>query len=187
MTRVALVWIALVATAHADFDFDDAADGPALRDRPGATMIAMRTSAGAIPLAGEHRVAYSSGLHGSVATLAGFRVVGELELVWLQDSPKVAMDVHGFGARSQLAIRHVLAATRLCYADLEVGGGAGLFDDTRLGRQTVPDAFVGLRAGYDLVARGSQARVFEAEFELRALVVPGGTGWMFGVGFGWGH
>ena len=183
---------ALGSAARADDGAEASPGGTVVRDRPGFLDIAMRTSFGTIAVADDqHRIDYSIGLAAVVTALPGWRLAGEGELLWLQQSADIPMDVHAFGGRGQLAIRHKLLTKTVrsldLYLDAELGGGAAIYEDSALGRRVQPDGFVGIRAGYDLLDRSLHWPVLEAELEFRMLVLPQGLGWIFGVGFGWGR
>ncbi len=185
--RVALVLVLLAGVAHADeWSIDDPGDGPTLRDRAGATMLGLRIGIGREPLAGDRRTVVTDGLQLSAALGAGFRVAGELDLAFLFGDEHAAMDTRGFGVRGGLALRHGIAHTRLFYADAEAGIAAIVGHDSRLGALARPEAFAGLRVGYDMTASHSRSRIFEAAFDFRLVETADGLGWIAGVGMGWG-
>ncbi len=183
---------ALGSAARADDGSDPDTRGTVVRDRPGFLSIAMRTSVGTTAVADDqHRTDESIGLAAVVTVLPGWRLAGEGELLWLQQSADVPMDVHAFGVRGQLAVRHKLLTKDFraldLYVDAELGGGAAIYEDTALGRRVQPDGFIGIRAGYDALDHSFHRPLLEAELEFRMLVLPEGLGWIFGVGFGWGR
>lgn len=178
MVRALAIVAVLAGVARADLP-----ETVAARDR-GGTLLGLSLRYGDQPLGAEHRDAFGQALTFGGAVGAGFRLHGELELVWLGGNADIPMDVHGFGVRGQLAVRHSLLAWKFLYADVEAGGGVGLFDDSKLGGETQPDAFGGVRLGY--VIDDDRRHLFEGTFEWRAIRLPEGWASMWGIGLAWG-
>jgi hypothetical protein len=187
VVRIAIVLALLAGVAHADeWNIEDTGNGPALRDRAGTPMVALRIGIGREPLAGDRRTVFTDGLQIGAAIGAGFRIAGELDLAYLLGDEHAAMDTRGFGVRGGLVVRHGLAHTRMFYADAEAGVGAIVGHDSRFGTLSRPEAFAGLRVGYDMTGSGSRSRIFEAAFDFRLVETADGLGWIAGVGIGWG-
>jgi hypothetical protein len=185
--RSAILLVLLAGVAHAEeFNIEDTSDGPTLRDRPGTLSLGLRLGVGREPLAGDRRTVFTDGLQLSAAIGAGFRVAGELDLAFLFGDEHAAMDTRGFGVGGGLALRHVLARKAMFYVDAEAGVGAIVGHDSRLGTLERPEAFGGLRAGYDMTGSGSRSRIFEAAFDFRLVETADGLGWIAGVGMSWG-
>lgn len=164
------------------------------------SLFGLRMSIGTLPIDGARLVTAGPGLTYERRVRGAWRVVGELEYVWLgiRDDERMRQDVvDGGGERLQLAIRRTLLSswpsrfeqTLRFYVDGELGGGLLMATEPHAGRIFEPNGFVGVRAGYDFVfnqRRRGASRFWEPEVLLRVLYMGGGAGMLFGVGMGWG-
>jgi hypothetical protein len=165
------------------------------RTPPAIHRFGYRIGLGMLPLDGTPTFTFSLGLGLEHPIGAGFRALAEYEWMWTESRvppERMTPPEYGDGHRIQLGLRHVLAHTHSfpirVWVDGEAGGGAALVTDNIAGTHFVPDAFAGLRFGYDFrTANGeSPSHTFVAEFLLRAIVIDHGAGGMFGVGMLWG-
>lgn len=175
-----LLWL-LARTAHAERPMLLPEPEP---EAPSTSMLSLHLEVGREPVPGGRRTVFTDGLELSGGLPAGFRIAGEAALAYAFSDTDAAMDTRGVGAYGSVALRHHLASKWICYVDAEAGVGGLVLHDSRLGRLERPDAFVGLRAGYD--APGTHHRTFEGNFDVRLVATPDGLGWLFGVAMGWG-
>jgi hypothetical protein len=163
--------IVLVASpAHAEM--------PVLPDpppTPSTTMVALHLGVGREPVPGDHRTVFTDGLQ-----LASRHFAIEGGLVYAFGDVEHAIDTRATGIYGAVSARQRLAKKSIFYLDVEAGIGGILARDSQLGRLERPDAFVGLRTGYELEMK------FSAIFDVRLVETPSGVGWMAGVGMGWG-
>jgi hypothetical protein len=151
--------------------------------------LGFRIALGALPIDHHTDTTSSIGLGAETALIGGVRGFGEYEWMWLQ---RDADHVYGDGHRIQLGVREQLAAHEWMsfrfYLDGELGGGFSLVTDNMTGLHQIPDGFVGLRVGYDVLPHTarSPATRFRTEILARAIAIPGGVGWFGGVGMWWG-
>ncbi|MCX5746367.1 MAG: hypothetical protein NT062_28150 [Proteobacteria bacterium] len=161
------------------------------------TKFGFRIGYGAVPLATSEARSTSLGLGIEHPAFGATRVFGEWEWLWIDEwndanaEASMRAPLHGSGQRATLGLRHALGVLHVnemirMFVDSEVGGGAMLASEDRMGVSAVPVGIAGLRLGYDFRRGSSSARVLEAEFMLRAVIVPTGYGLMFGVGMLWG-
>lgn len=154
---------------------------------PSPSLLGFRMGVGVEPIDHRATTVLEIGLAIEHPLAHHVRLTAEYDWLWLRGN---RME-HGDGQRIQLGLRRRLAEssgrTLRFYADAELGGGLALADAAVAGLHVLPDAFAGLRAGYDLVPRAarSPSRGIETELLARVLAVPGGTGWMTGIGFCW--
>lgn len=190
VTRLVLAAAAVLALARAASaqPLELAGDGaPAPPPAPAPSLLGFRMGVGSEPIDRTRTAVVSLGLALEHPLAGRVRLTAEYDWVWLRGS---RME-HGDGQLIQLGLRRRLAqssGTNLrFYADAELGGGLALADAEVSGLHVVPDGFAGLRAGYDLMPRAarSPSRALETELLARAIVVPGGVGWMAGIGFCW--
>jgi hypothetical protein len=125
------------------------------------------------------------------------RLFAEYEYLWFDEKEVMSPATAGYagtGQRAQGGVRAELIGATVrdkvhFYLDAEIGGGLGVISDDIDGVQLMPQAFAGLRAGYDYLwgyNNAHSSRVWEAEFIARAIRFDGGTGAMFGMGMAWG-
>jgi hypothetical protein len=184
MTAAAASLLLAHGLAHADSD----GGGVDTRDQTGEPVFALRMGLGGLHIGGHDDWMFSDGLQGSTTVGWGVRVFGEAALLWSFGPSDVAMDEHGFGARSEVGVRRALVtALNFLYVDAEAGGGLALVADSQLGNHSIPGGFVGLRTGYVLGGGTNNARLLEAAFDLRLYETPQGHNWVFGVSIGWGR
>ena len=122
-------------------------------------------------------------------TFGKTRMFGEWEWMWINGWRDE--NLHGSGQRMTAGLRRAFgvlstSSTVRMFIDGELGGGAMLATEDRMGESAVPVGLAGLRLGYDFRNGESSSRVFEAEVLVRTIVVPTGYGIMFGVGMLWG-
>jgi hypothetical protein len=184
MVKILALLALLAGTARAD-----SADSTSV-DRFG-----YRIGIGSLPIDGKETFMFSLGLGIEHPLFGHFRALAEYELVFTEthdDPARMPPPEYGTGHRLHVGLRHVLVdkdvgVLRL-WVDGEVGGGLGLFSDNVTAARSFPDAFAGLRIGYDLHAhRSSPARTFVAELLVRMIVIDRGAGVMGGVGMYWGN
>jgi hypothetical protein len=161
---------------------------------PPLTKLGFRLGGGSIPLADSALAAVQLGIGVEHAVFGKLRMFAEYEWLWLSvapDDPNAMQPAFtGSGQRTHLGVRRAFATKRVhmirFYADVEAGGGLGLYD-VPTGAAAVPHAFAGLRGGYQIVKRSARAsRVLETELSVRAIVVEHGVGFGGGLGFYWG-
>jgi hypothetical protein len=169
----------LATTAYADDAFN---------------MFGFRMGVGALPIDGDDTLTVSLGVGVEHPVFKKTRVFTEYEWLYFTDREDTMEPArHGNGHRVSLGLRRELAGKGKRkihgYLDGEVGGGLALTNGNMTGVELIPNAFLGLRAGYDLYsgAEDSPSRTFEAEFLLRAIGIRNGIGLMFGVGMAWGN
>ncbi len=143
---------------------------------------------GGLPLDGEKTFVYSLGLGIEHRAFAHWRAIAEYELLWLE---RQQMREYGDGHRAQVGLRHAIVHSQgsslRWYVDAELGGGFGLVSSNLAPVRALPDAFVGVRGGYDMYASGpSQAQRIESALVVRAIAIPDGIGMLFGLSIMWG-
>jgi hypothetical protein len=190
VVRAALAISLLVAAATAGAArADDMRDGPAMREKSGASMMGLDLEYGWIHVHDTKRFVFSDGLSAGVSLPWRLHVSGELAVEYLfpLDGSKDNRDSSsGWGLRGGVGVRRTLGTAMVFYADAEAGAGVTGAIDPQLGDVVVPDVYAGLRVGYDMGTRDPGARAFEAGFDARVVATPDGTSLMFGVGLGWG-
>jgi hypothetical protein len=151
--------------------------------------LGFRIALGALPIDHHTDTTSSVGLGVETQLVGGLRGFGEYEWMWLA---RDADHVYGDGHRIQLGVRETIADHDWLifrfYVDGEAGAGFSLLTDNMSGLHQLPDAFVGLRAGYDVkvhTSRSPSSR-FRTELLARAIATPDGVGWFGGVGMWWG-
>jgi hypothetical protein len=169
------ILLATSAVAHADQDGDDRA------------MFGYHLGGGMLPLDHRSTGTVQMGISVEHDFARRWGVFGEYEWVWLSHDQE-----HGDGQRAQVGIRRRLAARDWYelrfFADAEAGGGFMLANDNMTGVHAMPDAFAGLRFGYDLRAHPQHKATSSSitcELLVRALAVPGGLGGAGGIGVAW--
>jgi hypothetical protein len=186
---LALASIAMAAgVARAD-------DEPSSDESPAINMLGFRIGLGQQPLAGTQMSVMSIGLSLEHPVFRPVRVFGEYELVWVgradDRTMPAAVEQYGDGHRIHTGLRASLVAKRIggvrLFVDGELGGGFALISDNLTGVHAMPHLLFGVRAGYDLYARNSPSRRFEAEILVRGIETADGVGAMFGVGMLWGN
>lgn len=178
--------LALAVPARADVIADAEEPAP-------ITKLGFRIGFSRIPLADTPLAAAQLGIGVEHPVFGELRVFGEYEWLWLSEvpeDPQMPSSFAGAGHRTHLGVRRTFASKRLAiirfYADVETGGGLGLYD-APAGPQIVPHAFVGLRGGYQITKRRARAaRQLETELHFRVLAVEHGVGFGGGLGFYWG-
>jgi hypothetical protein len=170
------VLLVLAGTAHAE----------------APTKFGFRLGVGHVPLADRPLMTSGIALGVEHPVFGKLRMLAEYEWLWLADAPADVMSTSfmSMGHRTNLGFRRAFATKRIeivkFYADVEAGGGLGLYD-TADGGEVLPHGFVGLRGGYQLRMRNpSASRVFEVELNVRGIVVEHGIGIGGGLGFSWG-
>lgn len=169
--------IALAATAHADPEADRAVFG-------------FRFGAGVIPIDHQETTTVSIGLSAEHIVAPRWRLLGEYEWVWLSRAKEMPEE-RGDGQRAHVGVRRRLGEKRVdewgFYIDADFGAGFMLANDNMTGVHALPDAFMGLRAGYEEHARreSSPSKLFLAELSVRGLALPEGAGLLVGVGMAW--
>jgi hypothetical protein len=185
--RALFVIAVLTAPVHADpgEEISMSEDAIRWRNELGASQTALSIGFGNLAVnPHEHRTLYEVGLSRSVGLVGGLRGFADLDLVWLDKNLDSVRDIHGYGVRAELGLRHALATWRILYADIEAGGGVVSFADSTLGDRTVPEGYVALRLGYDMLS--NRDRWFEPSFDFRWIEYAGGFGWTFGITIGMG-
>jgi hypothetical protein len=168
MVKTLLVIAALAGVAHAD---DDRA------------ILGYRLGGGMLPIDHQSTAALSIGITAEHPIAHRLRIFGEYEWIWLyhRDSNDMSTD-RGDGQRAQVGLRARLTDKQWheldFFVDGDVGGGFLLASDNMTGLAALPDAFVGLHAGYEVRGLACEALV-------RFVRVPDGNGVMAGVGFSW--
>jgi hypothetical protein len=148
---------------------------------------------GKLPVGGQRDLAISLGLDIDHPAFGGWNVFGSYEWLWLQRDDQMGAP-HGEGQRIQLGVRHALVDKRAgdgvvrLFVDGEAGGGLALLTDTVTGMRAMPEAFAGVRLGYDIDAHTerSPSRTWDAALLLRVIWVRDGAGAMLGVRLAWG-
>lgn len=182
--RALLILVALGGVASAD-EIDRVA------------KLGFRAGVGALPIATREARTTSLTLGVEHPTFGRTRLFGEAEWLWFgewNEERAARMNlaqVHGIGQRATVGLRRALAVKSMddvvrVFLDAELGGGAMVTSEDRMGIAAVPIGIFGLRLGYDFRNGDSSSRVFEAEFMVRGVIVPTGYGLMFGVGMSWG-
>ena len=143
------------------------------------SMFALHLGIGRQPVPGDRRTVFTDGLELSDA-FGPVRVAAEAGFAYAFGDQQHAIDTRAAGVFGSLAVRRRLGTAAIFYIDVEAGVGGILAHDSQLGRLERPDAFVGLRTGYDIEQN------FEAVFDVHLIETPSGAGWMAGVGMGWG-
>lgn len=107
----------------------------------------------------------------------------ERELTEMTSAPGTAQ-VLDLGVRRRLASSHKLDPLTL-FVDGEAGLGVGLAADDR-GSRIVPEAYAGLRFGYQLTEeRQTAQRGFDFDLAARAIAIDYGVGGMFVMTVAW--
>ena len=171
---------------------------PAKPRRPLTTALGFRMGA---TLAGPTS-GFGLGLQGGLAFSTDLRGIAEYEYLILMSgdddaamaAPGTPRLADGSGHRARVGLRVNLGAASVAhtvrfYADTDATAGAALIDRPMTGRALVPEATLGLRLGYEMLAdreRPSPSRWFDAHLLLRLVRTREDTGMMFGVGMEWG-
>lgn len=172
--------LALARTAHAE--------------PPPPSKLGFRLGFGRVPIADAVLATSQVAIGVEHPIVDKLRIAAEYEWLWIGEvprDPEMEMSHTGMGHRTHLGFRHAFASKRVhvirFYADVEAGGGLGLYD-TPTDSGVMPHGFVGLRAGYSVTMRSSRdAQVLETELHFRAIVVEHGVGFGGGLGFYWGN
>lgn len=174
-------------------DDEDEPEDPPTHDR----LLGFRIGGGVMPYKGQDLTTASLALAVEQRVYGHWRIAGEYEYLWIGTAEDEGVDrADGNGHRASLVIRRALASSRKLagflrfYADLELGGGLVLATEPMTGTIAQPQAFVGLRVGYDFIElrRGTRAsRVWEPELLVRAIAMPDQeVGYLFAIGMSWG-
>jgi len=164
-------------------------DDPPASEPAAPPLLGFRISFGTLPIDHVRWATYSLAIGAEHPLFCHVRGFGEYEWLWLDRS---SMHEHGEGQRIQIGLRHELLGHSWSmlrgFVDGEVGGGMALVSDNVASMRVLPDAFAGLRVGYDLLphTERSQARTFQTEVLVRAIAIPDGIGWFAGLGMWWG-
>jgi hypothetical protein len=164
-------------------------------DRTSVPLFGYRIGYSSLPIDGVDTTLFSLGLGIEHPLFGHFRALAEYEFVFTEthdDPARMPPPEYGTGHRLHLGLRHVLVDKQLevlrLWVDGELGGGLGMFTDNVTGARALPDAFAGLRLGYDMHSpRPSPARTFVAELIVRMIVIDRGAGVMGGVGMYWSN
>jgi hypothetical protein len=170
---------------------------PPVEKSPAHDKLGFRIAYGTLHLPERDVTTAGLALHIEHPVFRTVRVFAEYEFLWFdakEMTSPAAASYAGSGHRAQVGGRAELIGATLrdkihFYLDAEVGGGLGVMSDDIDGVRVMPQAFAGLRAGYDYLwghDNAHSSRVWEAEVIARAIRFDGGTGAMFGIGMAWG-
>ena len=177
MVKTLLVIAALAGVAHAE-------------DR---AVFGYRIDGGMLPIDHRATATIAIGLSAEHTVARRVRIFGEYEWLWMFRSQTDTMPAErGDGQQARVGLRVRLASAAWheldFFLDGELGAGFLLGSDNMTGLQALPDAFAGLRTGYDFHApsvRQATSSTLACELLLRAVRVPDGTGVIGGLGFSW--
>ena len=166
-------------------------------DEPAHDKLGFRIGFGTLHLPERDVSTFGLTLHIEHPLIRTVRLFAEYEFLWLDKKEAMSPATAGYsgtGHRALGGVRAELIGATVrdkvhFYLDAEVGGGLGVISDDVGGTQVMPQAFAGLRAGYDYLwglTNTHSSRVWEAEVIARAIRFDGGTGAMFGIGMAWG-
>lgn len=156
-------------------------------------IFGYRLDGGMLPI--DHRATgtVSVGLSAEHPVAHRIRIFGEYEWIWLFRGPTDTMpEERGDGQHARVGVRARLADHPWheldFFVDGELGGGFLLASDNMTGMHALPDAFAGVRAGYDFHANGARhvtSSMLACELLVRIVRMPDGTGAIGGIGISW--
>lgn len=193
---VVIAWLAVPAAA-------DVIDPPP-RSNDATSLVGFGLGGGKLP--GHDLDAGGIDVDVEHRLVGGWRLFGQYEYLFIgkrdeNDAATAnAMLADGSGHRVQLGLRHSVARTRVLFeklrffVDAELGGGllVGTASEDASGEKTLIDAhaFLGVRAGYDMIRMREDTRaspIWEPSLWFRVLAADRDRlGYMFGLGMAWG-
>jgi hypothetical protein len=195
--RALVVLCLLAGTARAERPYVRCALGEQLADLPYETLLGWRIQGGTLEIRDRELSVAGLAVMAERRVHGRWRLFGEYEYAWLAEADDMDQHYEGSGHRGWAGVRVTLLESKRYidkvlrfYVDGEVGGGVLLAHETRLGRFADPFGFIGLRVGYDFqnLHKGTTASsTWQPDILVRAIRTDDATGFVFGIGMGWGN